>query len=256
MLQLYYDFSGYSDMAVGLGAIMGINLPRNFDHPYMAMSIAEYWRKWHITLGEWFRDYVYTPCARILIKKNFIESGKKRILVCDGISLFIVWILTGIWHGSGIKFIVYGLWFFLFILYERLRDYYRKERRKRNHLPARKNTVLQRLTSRILTIVAVIFGQVIFRADSLENALRYWKRMLVWNTSDGLLLLYHVKNYTVFILIAGFVFMFPIYGRIRSVFDKNNTVKLLYRLFLLCVFIVAFCYAISDGYTSFLYEVF
>lgn len=256
LLQLYYDFSGYSDMAIGLGMVVGVNLPKNFDHPYMAASVAEYWRRWHISLGMWFRTYIYIPCSRIIMERKFCKESKNRIIICDVISLFIVWILTGIWHGSGIKFLVYGLWFYVFIMYERLRDYHKRKVRKLKHVPVKGDTKSQRLVSRIITVIAVVFGQVIFRADSLKTTICYWKRMLIWNKTDGLLFLYQMKNYTVFIMVLGFVFLFPIYDKVRPFFDGNAVVRGMYKIFLLAVFVIAFCYAMSAGYTSFLYEVF
>ena len=256
LLRLYYDFSGYSDMAIGLGRMMGCSLPQNFDHPYISASVAEFWRRWHITLGEWFRNYVYMPCSRTLMKKGWVKKFKNPILVCDIISLAVVWLLTGIWHGSGIKYLVWGIWFFIFIAFEHIRHYWRKKKRKQKRLSVKKDTLRQRITDRILTVIAFTFGQVIFGADSLWTAIRYWKRLIVWDKRDGLLFFHQFNNYSVFILVVGIVFCFPIYSHIRKIFEKNVFLKGVYKLSLLGVFFMVFCYAMSAGYSSFMYEVF
>lgn len=106
--QIYFDFSGYSDMAIGLGKMMGFNFPENFNYPYMSHSVAEFWRRWHITLGIWFRDYLYIPLGGS-------RNGKRRLLL----SLFVVWTLTGLWHGAAWNFVLWGLVLFVFIALEK-----------------------------------------------------------------------------------------------------------------------------------------
>ena len=108
MLHIYFDFSGYSDMAVGLGRIFGFRFPRNFDYPYISASVTEFWRRWHMTLGGWFRDYVYIPLGG-----NRVSTGKwvRNILV--------VWMLTGLWHGAAWNFVVWGLLFAAVLLAEK-----------------------------------------------------------------------------------------------------------------------------------------
>ena len=108
-LQLYFDFAGYSSMAVGLGLMLGIRLPENFDHPYCAASIAEFWRRWHITLGAWFRNYVYIPLG-----------GSRRGTARMALATLAVWLLTGIWHGAGWNYVAWGMMMFLLIMGERL----------------------------------------------------------------------------------------------------------------------------------------
>lgn len=108
-LRLYFDFSGYSRMAVGLGRMLGVRLPRNFDHPYCAGSVSEFWRRWHITLGRWFRNYVYIPLGGS-------RNGFGRMLL----STFTVWLLTGVWHGAGWNYVLWGMMMFLLVMGERL----------------------------------------------------------------------------------------------------------------------------------------
>ncbi len=108
-LQLYFDFSGYSDMAIGLGKIMGFSFPENFNYPYIARSITDFWRRWHISLSSWFREYVYIPLGGN-------KKGKARQLL----NIFIVWSLTGVWHGAGLPFLLWGMWFAFFLILEKL----------------------------------------------------------------------------------------------------------------------------------------
>ena len=109
MLQLYYDFSGYSDMAIGLGKILGFTFPENFRYPFISKSISEFWRRWHMTLGGWFRDYLYIPL------------GGNRVSVLRWcFNMFVVWLLSGLWHGAGWNFALWGLYFGVFLSAEKL----------------------------------------------------------------------------------------------------------------------------------------
>lgn len=107
--QIYFDFSGYSDMAIGLGMMLGFCFPENFNYPYISASVTEFWRRWHISLGSWFREYVYIPLG-----------GNRKGLPRQLINIFIVWMLTGIWHGAGWNFLLWGLWFAVFLSLEKL----------------------------------------------------------------------------------------------------------------------------------------
>ena len=104
-LQIYFDFSGYSDMAIGLGRLFGFRFPQNFDYPYTAIGATDFWRRWHITLSSWFREYLYIPLG-----------GNRRGRARTYLNLFIVWTLTGLWHGAGVNFILWGVYWFLMIL--------------------------------------------------------------------------------------------------------------------------------------------
>lgn len=107
--QIYFDFAGYSDMAIGLGEILGFHFPENFNHPYIASSVTDFWRRWHISLGSWFREYVYIPLG-----------GNRKGLSRQLLNILIVWLLTGIWHGAGWNFLLWGLWFALLLMIEKL----------------------------------------------------------------------------------------------------------------------------------------
>ena len=143
-LHIYFDFSGYSDMAIGLGRIFGFRFPENFDYPYIARSVTEFWRRWHMTLGGWFRDYVYIPLGG-----NRVSSGRWVL------NIIVVWMLTGLWHGAAWNFVVWGLMFALLLVVEKWIPGLRK-------LPS--------IFSHIYVMIVVIISFVIFNADSMTQA--------------------------------------------------------------------------------------
>ncbi len=180
-LQIYFDFSGYSDMAIGLGKMMGFNFPQNFNYPYQSKSISEFWRRWHITLGAWFKSYVYFPLGGS-------RKGKGRTVF----NLAVVWLLTGIWHGASWNFILWGVLYGLVIIIEKLFL----------------GKILERIPdffSWLYTIVLVILGWVLFDTADIPTALGYMGAMfggggtLVDNTA-----MYYLINYGVMFVIGTF----------------------------------------------------
>ncbi|MDR1464919.1 MAG: MBOAT family protein [Oscillospiraceae bacterium] len=172
-LQIYFDFSGYSDMAVGLGLLFGFRLPENFRYPYAARSVADFWRRWHRTLGAWFRDYIYIPLG-----------GSRKGLPRTLANLLLVWLLTGLWHGANWTFLAWGLWYFLFLAAERLLGRLRKTPSGETPSP-----FLRSLPGRLWTLGAVGLGWVFFRADSLHHAAAYLGRLFglgAGSLTDGL----------------------------------------------------------------------
>lgn len=174
--QIYFDFSGYSDMAVGLGKMLGFNFPKNFDHPYTSKSISEFWRRWHITLGGWFRSYVYIPLG-----------GNRKGLAKTIRNLLIVWALTGLWHGASWNFILWGLYFGVLITIERFGW----------------GKILEKLPSAVSTLytfVLVVFGWVLFDTNTLGDAWSLIKAMFggngVWGDTTALYLA--VTNIVIF----------------------------------------------------------
>jgi alginate O-acetyltransferase complex protein AlgI len=152
--QIYFDFSGYSDMAIGLGRILGFNFPENFNYPYISASVTEFWRRWHISLGSWFRDYVYIPLGG-----NRKGTGRQIL------NILIVWILTGIWHGAGYNFALWGLWFAIFLIIEKF-------------LLKNVLEVMPKALGRICTILIVLIGWVFFSLDTPGQIFAYLKAML------------------------------------------------------------------------------
>lgn len=160
-LQIYFDFSGYSDMAIGLGKMLGFDFPENFRYPYNSKSIAEFWRRWHITLGDWFKSYVYFPLG-----------GSRGSTAATIRNTLIVWLLTGLWHGASWNFILWGLYYGVLIILEKF--------------------VFRRLLERtpsalrhILTMLAVVFGWVIFEITSPASELEFVKAMLGFGGSSA-----------------------------------------------------------------------
>ncbi len=150
--QILFDFSGYSDMAIGLGKMFGFHFLENFNYPYISSSVSEFWRRWHISLGQWFRDYVYFPLGGSRVKT------KGRLVF----NLFVVWFLTGVWHGASWNFIVWGLMYFVLITFEKLTG-----------CPRCFATDWQLLCYRFFTILCIILGWVFFRASNLQTAVNY-----------------------------------------------------------------------------------
>lgn len=145
-LQIYFDFSGYSDMAIGLGKMLGFSFPENFDHPYVSKSVREFWRRWHITLGQWFKNYVYIPLG-----------GSREGIAKTVRNLAVVWLLTGLWHGASWNFVLWGVWFGALIIAERL--FLGKLLEK---LPG--------FFGWLYTMLAVVLGWVLFDTESIASA--------------------------------------------------------------------------------------
>lgn len=160
MLQIYYDFSGYSDMAIGLGKIFGFDFQENFNYPYISASIGEFWRRWHISLSTWFKEYLYIPLG-----------GNRKGTARTYINFFIVFVVTGLWHGASITFLLWGVYHGFFRIIERL--------------GLGKFLDRHRVISRIYTVGAVLFGWVLFRAETLQKAADMMKRMLLpWRYAE------------------------------------------------------------------------
>ena len=142
-LQIYLDFSAYSDMAIGMGKMTGFHYKENFDYPYCSRSISEFWRRWHISLGSFFRDYVYIPLG-----------GNRKGAVRTMINLFITWLLTGFWHGASWNYVLWGFYYFVFIALEKL-------------FLGKKLEKLPRAVSHIYTVVIVFFGWILFKFERM-----------------------------------------------------------------------------------------
>ncbi|MEG1290810.1 MAG: MBOAT family O-acyltransferase [Lachnospiraceae bacterium] len=154
-LQLYFDFNGYSLMAIGLGEMLGFRLPRNFHHPYTAYSVTDFWRKWHITLSTWFREYLYIPLG-----------GNRKGIVRTILNLFIVWSLTGIWHGAGWNFLLWGIYYFILLSVEKLflQNFFE----------------IHKAIGRCYTLLAVVSGWVIFALEDIKSITTYFNKMFCW----------------------------------------------------------------------------
>ena len=180
MLQIYFDFSGYSDIAIGLGKMLGFNFPENFNYPYMAKSITDFWRRWHMTLSSWFRDYVYIPLG-----------GNKKGVLKQIRNILIVWSLTGLWHGASWNFIVWGLYFGILLILEKfiLKKYF-------SNVP--------KFIKGIYTLFLVMISFVIFQGDRLSSAFNIIKGLFGLNGELFInnVTLYYLKGYVLFIVLG------------------------------------------------------
>lgn len=230
--QIFFDFSGYSDMAIGLGKMFGFHFLENFDYPYISKSISEFWRRWHISLGTWFRDYVYFPLGGSRV------NSKARLVF----NLFVVWFLTGVWHGANWTFILWGLFYFVFIALEKLSGF-EKKFPKLNWL------------KHIYTLLLVIFGWVLFRADNVSSAFTYMGSMLGLNGNlimDDTTIFYLTEN--IVFLIAALVFSIPTAKWIGNKLNNKSVVlDVVYTIGILIVFMIAVSYIIKGAYNPFIY---
>lgn len=224
--QIYYDFSGYSDMAIGLGKMFGFDILENFNYPYVSKSISEFWRRWHISLGSWFREYLYIPLG-----------GNRKGEIRTYINLFIVFFLTGLWHGANLTFVFWGLYHGFFRIIERLG--FDKWLKKHNVLAT------------IYCFLVVNFGWVIFRSTSIINSLHYLARMIwpfKYNNST-------IEMYTFLNLKVVFIGIVAILG--AGIIPKKIANKwrgsILEAIY--CVFLLILCLAsiASNTYNPFIY---
>lgn len=243
-LQIYFDFSGYSDMAIGLGLMFGFRLRENFDHPYASISIREFWRKWHISLSSFFRDYLYIPLG-----------GNKRGSVY--VNLIIVFIATGLWHGAGMTFVIWGLWHGAFIVIENI---LRRWPTAAGLLEKIRNPFTI-LLSRIYTLLVVVLGWVIFRSDSLSYAANYLRGMLLFDSGSNIKVsaLYYLDNYNVLMIIVGALFSFPLANYLRTLFrdkilgKKPNIYATIRIICIVALLFWATIKVIDQGYNPFIY---
>lgn len=221
-LQIYFDFNGYSLMAIGLGKILGFNFPNNFNYPYESRSITEFWRRWHITLGQWFKQYVYIPLGGNRL-------GRARTYF----NLFIVWFLTGLWHGASYNFILWGLYFFILICIE-------------------KNGLLNllnkhKLISHIYTIFFILVGWVLFAVIDLNQIINFFKKMFIFNAGNEWI--YYLRNYIITYNIA-IIFSTSFLKKIYNKFVKSNIVD---TIILITIFLLSIAYLVDSSYNPFLY---
>ncbi len=228
MLQIYFDFSGYSDMAIGLGRMFGFRFDENFNYPYAASGITDFWRRWHISLSTWFRDYVYIPLGG-----NRVRPARHIL------NLFLVWLLTGIWHGANWTFILWGLIYFLLLMLEK-------------YTPLKR---VPKLFGHLYTLLAVCLCWVLFRAPSLSSALEYLKAMFgaaplgIWDGNASIVL---TNGFVYFLL--GAILSFPIVPFFaKKTFVQKPVVQYLLAFFQLLVFLLTIGFILSSSYDPFIY---
>jgi alginate O-acetyltransferase complex protein AlgI len=232
-LQIYFDFSGYSDMAIGLGRIFGFEFPENFNYPFISGSITEFWRRWHISLGSWFRDYVYIPL------------GGNRVSKARGLfNIFVVWMLTGFWHGASWNFIFWGLFFAVWLLAEKLWLLpYLKKAKVWNHL---------------YVLVLVLFSFVLFASEDMETLLFNVKGMVGLGGVPAVTAatLYYLRSYAVIFVIA-LVGSTPLFKRaLGAIMDRRvgeRAVNVAEPIVLTALLLVMTGYLVDGSFSPFLY---
>ena len=231
--QIFFDFSGYSDMAIGLGKMFGFHFLENFDYPYISRSITEFWRRWHISLGTWFRDYVYFPLGGSRVKTS-------RLVL----NLFVVWSLTGIWHGANWTFIVWGLMYFVLLTIEKL-----------SGLNKGYSSKISSTLKWIYTMFFVLIGWVVFRANSLMDAFTYLKTMLGFsgNSFSDISVIENLKDFW-FYLLPAIIFSTPFVKWVGTkVNTKRVTIQIGYQILLTLLFIGSLIYIVSNSNNPFIY---
>ena len=220
-LQIYFDFSGYSDMAIGLGKLFGFNFPKNFNYPYISKSITEFWRRWHISLGQWFRDYIYIPLGGN-------KKGKLKWIR----NIFIVWFITGLWHGAGINFILWGIYFGIILMMEKL---FLLE-------------LLNKLPNWIrclYTLILVSIGWVLFELTNFASIVLYLKAMFINSNMVDKMFLYLLTPNIILITIGIFAST-PVLAKIM----KNEYLKF---IIIFLSFFVAVAFLVDASFNPFLY---
>lgn len=254
LIQLYYDFSGYSDIAIGLGKLFGFETPQNFDYPYMSKSMGEFWNRWHMTLGVWLRDYIYTPAFRGVMGKR-----KLSIYQCDIIALFVTWLFSGFWHGSAWHYAAWGLYQFAFIALERTVEAHEKIKRKRLKLKKQPETRLHTVLAHVYFLLVVIIGFVMFRIDGFWNFFPYVGSMfgLLGNAFINTNTIYYWTQNAVLLIIGG-VFCFPVMKKLNELCDRCGGALRTARDVLLPVVyiasaVVAVAFVLTSTYQAFIY---
>ncbi|MEM1218823.1 MAG: MBOAT family O-acyltransferase [Bacteroidota bacterium] len=190
-LQIYFDFSGYSDMAIGLCRVMGFEIPENFRHPYIARSIRAFWRRWHISLSSWFRDYLYIPLG-----------GNQKSIFRTYFNLFVVFLITGLWHGASWNFVIWGLLHGLFLILERAR-----------WIPVDR---FPPWLGHLYTLLVVVGTWVFFRIEALDESLVFWQQLLFWKPSGDPYVLLFLQPYFWLIFLAGVLLVTPIRSQVEG----------------------------------------
>ncbi|MBR4719518.1 MAG: MBOAT family protein [Lachnospiraceae bacterium] len=221
-LQIYFDFNGYSMMAIGLGKMLGFEFPKNFNLPYISTSITEYWRRWHMTLSGWFRDYLYIPLGGN-------RKGRVRVII----NLFIVWFVTGFWHGADWNFILWGLYFFVLIMVERAGFGRFLEK--------------HRIFAHIYSLIAIGFGWLLFAITDLKQLGVYISRLFTGGISGSEI--YYIRNYF-FIIIVGCILSS---GSGNKFYEKIRNKRAVVAVLLSCILILSTAFLADASYNPFLY---
>ena len=227
-LQIYFDFSGYSDMAIGLGRMFGFEFEKNFNYPYTSTSITDFWRRWHISLSTWFKEYVYIPLGG-----NRVSPMRKRI------NLLIVWGLTGFWHGASFNFLLWGLYYAVLLILEK--DYFGKYIEK-----------LPKFAQNGYSLLFVLIGWVFFACESMGDAFIYLGRMFgIGANGFADMTAFYALSSNIIMIIIGVIAMLPLGNKLIKPYAEKNPICVLVP----CLVIFVFCiiYLADASYNPFLY---
>ena len=228
--QIYFDFSGYSDMAIGLAQIFGMKFDENFNYPYISKSITEFWRRWHITLSSWFKDYVYIPLG-----------GNRRGFAIQIRNILIVWFLTGIWHGASWNFVLWGLYFGVILILEKL--FLLKLLEK-----------LPKIIRHLYFIVLILVGWVIFAFEDLKQVGKFIKSMFTTSNIINSETLYYLQNYGLILLIAA-ICSVPVWKKLKEKLDKKDStiIEIITNLGYVAILILSTASLVTNSFNPFLY---
>lgn len=229
-LQIYYDFSGYTDMAIGIAKMLGFSLPENFDFPYLSKSVSEFWRRWHITLGNWFKEYIYFPLG-----------GSRKGFARTILNLSVVWLFTGIWHGAATHYVLWGVYFGCFVILEKIigkTNWYQK---------------IPKVCKWFATFFVVMMGWVIFRSNNLTEMANFFITM--FNGCDDAVygFGYFFDNSVYISVCAGILLTLPRPKKLLASISEKPAVVVLENLMLLAVLILSILFMLNSTYQSFIY---
>ena len=225
-LQIYFDFSGYSDMAIGLGRMLGFHFLENFNYPFISKSITDYWRRWHISLSSFFRDYVYIPLG-----------GNRVSKLRNIFNIFIVWFLTGLWHGASWNFVLWGLYFFVILIIEKfaLKDILKK---------------LPNFWQHVYTMSLVVISFIIFYFTDISLLKTAFISLFGFNGLGNINIFFHLQIFkvrTIIIFVIGVIASTPL---LKNIFTKNENVK---DIVLIILFIISIICILASSYNPFIY---
>jgi len=230
--QIYYDFAGYTDMAIGLGRMLGFRLPENFDNPYFSKSVSEFWNRWHMTLGRWFKDYIYIPLGGN-------RKGKLRQIF----NLAVVWTVTGVWHGASVHFILWGVYYGALIILEKQitdKQWYK---------------AVPDLVKWAVTFLLTLVGWTIFRANSMSELVLYLKAML--GAANFSLYVYDLSYLIdapgILAMAAAVLLALPRPKALQGLTQRSETAYLLQSMALVLLFGVTVLFMVNSTYNSFIY---
>ena len=230
MFQIYFDFSAYSDMAIGLGRIFGFHFLENFNFPYMAKSITDFWRRWHISLSTWFRDYIYIPLG-----------GNRKGIKRQIINMSVVWLLTGFWHGASWNFIMWGLYYLIFLILEKF---------------VLKNILKKTpdLLKHIYALLIILIGWVLFRVENMPQFFDIIKTMFSFDLNSTSLMeaRIYLETYYVYFILA-ILFSTNVYYVICDKFKNKKVFEVIKYVFLIVLFVISIMFLAQSSYNPFIY---